>query len=188
MGTLIWQLNDNWPVSSWSSIEYGGKWKPLHYLAKRFFEPVHVTLAPDGMVKVVNDTDKTYVGSVRAVFFPFDGGKMEIVDIGRLRSPPLRSPPGSAVAAGAIALAACGEWRFRCNSRESASRRCCISGKYLCCTSHPSLPAAEHLAHLIHAKNIIDRLPTPIAHIRPQSAQKRDTAVMAATLPLSRDR
>ena len=98
MGTLFWQINDNWPVASWSSIEYGGKWKPLQYLARRFFEPVHVTLAPDGTVKVINDTDKTYVGSVRAVFFPFDGGKMEIVDIGLLRS-----PPGSAVAAGSIA-------------------------------------------------------------------------------------
>ena len=98
MGTLFWQLNDNWPVSSWSSIEYGGKWKPLQYLARRFFAPVRVILAPDGMVKVVNDTDKTYVGAVRAVFFPFDGGKMEIVDIGLLRS-----PPGSAVAAGSIA-------------------------------------------------------------------------------------
>ena len=98
MGTLFWQLNDNWPVASWSAIEYGGKWKPLQYLAKRFFAPVRVTLAPDGMVNVVNDTDKTYVGAVRAVFFPFDGGKMEIVDIGLLRS-----PPGSAVAAGSIA-------------------------------------------------------------------------------------
>ena len=42
MGTLYWQLNDNWPVSSWSSIEYGGKWKHLHYHAKRFFADVAV--------------------------------------------------------------------------------------------------------------------------------------------------
>ena len=77
MGTLFWQLNDNWPVASWSSIEYGGKWKPLHYLAKRFFEPVHVTLSPDGTVKVVNDTDNRIEGDVLAIFHPFDGGAEE---------------------------------------------------------------------------------------------------------------
>ena len=73
MGTLFWQLNDNWPVSSWSSIEYGGKWKPLQYLAKRFFEPVHVTLSPDGMVNVVNDTDCHYCACCIVVFHGFDG-------------------------------------------------------------------------------------------------------------------
>ena len=36
MGALYWQLNDMWPVASWSSLEYGGKWKALHYMAKRF--------------------------------------------------------------------------------------------------------------------------------------------------------
>ena len=79
MGTLFWQINDNWPVASWSSIEYGGKWKPLQYLAKRFFEPVHVTLSPDGTVKVVNDTDKRVEGKVVAVFHGFDGKNEEVV-------------------------------------------------------------------------------------------------------------
>ena len=46
MGALFWQLNDNWPVSSWSSIEYGGKWKHLQYHARRFFANVAVLAAP----------------------------------------------------------------------------------------------------------------------------------------------
>ena len=46
MGALVWQLNDNWPVASWSSLDYGGKWKPLHYQLKRTFAPLLVTAAP----------------------------------------------------------------------------------------------------------------------------------------------
>ena len=46
MGALVWQLDDNWPVASWSSIEYGGKWKPLHYQLKRTFAPLLVAVAP----------------------------------------------------------------------------------------------------------------------------------------------
>lgn len=40
MGAIYWQLNDCWPVISWSSIDYFGRWKALHYYAKRFFAPV----------------------------------------------------------------------------------------------------------------------------------------------------
>ena len=40
MGTLYWQLNDIWPVASWSSIDYYGRLKALHYYARRFFTPV----------------------------------------------------------------------------------------------------------------------------------------------------
>ena len=40
MGTLYWQINDIWPVASWASVEYGGKWKQLHHHARRFFQPV----------------------------------------------------------------------------------------------------------------------------------------------------
>ncbi|XP_072031155.1 beta-mannosidase-like [Amphiura filiformis] len=40
MGALYWQLNDIWQAPTWASIEYGGKWKMLHYYAKNFFAPV----------------------------------------------------------------------------------------------------------------------------------------------------
>lgn len=40
MGTLYWQMNDNWPVVSWSSVDYYGRWKALHYMARRFYAPV----------------------------------------------------------------------------------------------------------------------------------------------------
>ena len=44
MGALYWQLNDCWPVASWSSIDFGGRWKALHYAARRFFAPVLVSV------------------------------------------------------------------------------------------------------------------------------------------------
>ena len=40
MGTLFWQLNDNWPTVSWSALEYSGKWKMLMYQARHFYAPV----------------------------------------------------------------------------------------------------------------------------------------------------
>lgn len=55
MGTLYWQLNDCWPAVSWSSIDYFGSWKALHYKAKRSFENVLVS------TKVENDILKTWV-------------------------------------------------------------------------------------------------------------------------------
>ena len=43
MGAVVWQLNDIWPVASWASIDYFGRWKALHYAEKRMFAPVMVS-------------------------------------------------------------------------------------------------------------------------------------------------
>jgi beta-mannosidase len=60
MGTLYWQLNDTWPVASWSGLDHGGAWKALHYMARRFFAPLAAFAVPsqDGKtisIMAVND-------------------------------------------------------------------------------------------------------------------------------------
>ena len=50
MGAIVWQLNDCWPVTSWASIDYFGRWKALHYYEKRFFAPVLVSCAEEGIL------------------------------------------------------------------------------------------------------------------------------------------
>ena len=58
MGALVWQLNDCWPVVSWASIDYYGRWKALHYYEKRFFAPVLISCHEEGFLsqrQSVND-------------------------------------------------------------------------------------------------------------------------------------
>ena len=60
MGSIFWQLNDCWPVASWSSIDYYGRWKALQYYARRFYAPVLVSPhVEDGVVKVFIVSDRT---------------------------------------------------------------------------------------------------------------------------------
>jgi len=59
MGTLIWQLNDTWPVCSWASLDHGGGWKLLHHMAKAFYEQIFVSAVPvpEGIeLRAINDT------------------------------------------------------------------------------------------------------------------------------------
>lgn len=78
MGVLYWQLNDVWPVSSWSSVEYGGRWKLLHYAARRFYSPLYVSVFQSGkkVVEIVgiNDTMEEVTGRLRIRFMDFFGG------------------------------------------------------------------------------------------------------------------
>lgn len=48
MGALYWQLNDCWPTLSWASLDYEGRWKALHYAAKRFYQPLLASACEDG--------------------------------------------------------------------------------------------------------------------------------------------
>lgn len=77
MGTLYWQINDNWPVASWASLEYGGKWKLLHYFAKRFFAPTLVAAMPrDGggaELWLADDAVKPAAAVLRAAIHDFAG-------------------------------------------------------------------------------------------------------------------
>ncbi|MGM0432676.1 MAG: glycosyl hydrolase 2 galactose-binding domain-containing protein [Spirochaetota bacterium] len=77
MGTLFWQLNDTWPGASWSSIEYGHRWKALHYAARRFYAPQILTFleAEDGMVELygVNDTYTPVQGKLTLTANHFSG-------------------------------------------------------------------------------------------------------------------
>ena len=50
MGAIYWQLNDCWPVISWASIDYYGRWKALNYYAKRFFAPVLLSACEEGVI------------------------------------------------------------------------------------------------------------------------------------------
>jgi len=67
-GTLYWQLNDCWPVASWSSLDYFGRWKALHYAAKRFYSPLMMSIEdrpPVQKLHVTSDLPEAWEGTIR---------------------------------------------------------------------------------------------------------------------------
>lgn len=76
MGGLYWQLNDCWPVASWASIDYYGRWKALHYYARRFYDDVLISpfLHDDKVdVYVVSDKLQPLTGTVHTRLLDFSG-------------------------------------------------------------------------------------------------------------------
>ena len=77
MGTLYWQINDCWPVASWSSVDYYRRWKALHYFARNTFEPLILTakiIDENLQVSFVNDELKATKGvEVTAKVIDVDG-------------------------------------------------------------------------------------------------------------------
>ena len=75
MGSLYWQLNDCWPGASWSSIDYYGKWKALHYKVKDAFAPVIVSHEfvenGDLLITVVSDRLTEFDGELQVTLSEF---------------------------------------------------------------------------------------------------------------------
>ncbi|HEY6253711.1 MAG TPA: glycoside hydrolase family 2 TIM barrel-domain containing protein [Candidatus Angelobacter sp.] len=76
MGSLYWQLNDCWPVASWSSIDYYGRWKALQYYARRFYDDVLISpYVHDNKVDVfvVSDKLQPISGVIHSRMLDFSG-------------------------------------------------------------------------------------------------------------------
>jgi beta-mannosidase len=94
MGTLYWQINDCWPVASWASLDFFGRWKALQYMAKKFYAPLLVSGVEDiakGTVEVhvTSDRREAVAGTVAWSLTDLDGEK---VAGGRLA---VRAAPGA---------------------------------------------------------------------------------------------
>ncbi len=79
MGTLYWQLNDCWPVTSWSGLDYYGRWKALHYHVKRAYEPVMIrAVLVDSLLAViaVNDHPEGMKAILESSMQYFDGRRI----------------------------------------------------------------------------------------------------------------
>jgi beta-mannosidase len=78
-GSLYWQLDDCWPVASWSGIDYFGRWKALHYFARRFFAPVSASTVDEGgsvSTYVVSDRRQDTAARLVLRLVDFDGREL----------------------------------------------------------------------------------------------------------------
>ncbi len=93
MGSIFWQLNDCWPVASWSSIDYYGRWKALQYYARRFYAPILVSPhVEEGSLKVYIVSDRTTAqpATLRVRLMDFEG-KVLLEDSQQVSVDPLAS-------------------------------------------------------------------------------------------------
>ena len=80
MGSLYWQINDCWPVASWSSIDYYGRWKALQYYARRFYSELLISpTVQNGYLKlfVVSDRTKPVPAQIKVTLMNFDGATLK---------------------------------------------------------------------------------------------------------------
>jgi beta-mannosidase len=81
MGAIYWQLNDCWPVASWSSIDYCGRLKALHYYAKRFFAPLMLSCEEQGMVSSEKQLNWQHFDFEKSIRFNVANETMQEADV-----------------------------------------------------------------------------------------------------------
>lgn len=83
-GTVIWQLNDDWPVVSWAAVDYAERRKPLWYALRDVYQPRFATIQPTerGLELVLlNDTDQAYDGVATLLRQTFSGDKLASTEL-----------------------------------------------------------------------------------------------------------
>ncbi|MCB0662143.1 MAG: glycoside hydrolase family 2 protein [Saprospiraceae bacterium] len=109
MGTLYWQLNDCWPVASWSGMDYYKRWKAMHYFVKKAYQPILVRVyEKDGEITFQGVSDLLIDKAIelRYSLFNFEGkeilSKSEMVNLPANTSSILQSVPFTAILDGQL--------------------------------------------------------------------------------------
>ncbi|AJC79694.1 glycoside hydrolase family 2 protein [Rhizobium etli bv. phaseoli str. IE4803] len=157
MGTIYWQLNDTWPVASWSSLDYGGRWKAMHYLVKRFFQPVAIAAIPceDGKTinfSLVNDMLADVSVDLSISLLTMKGERKHLKDVQAVCS------PDAAVTAATIDVAEIGEgtllaWRFTASNGMGGEGHH-VNGTYKALELEPAVLTVTH--EYVEASGAVD--------------------------------
>ncbi|MCS7072667.1 MAG: hypothetical protein NZM00_14265, partial [Anaerolinea sp.] len=168
MGALYWQLNDLWPGPSWSSIDWRGRWKALHYLARRFFAPSLVSGVVDPAastvhIHVTHDGRAPLTGRVRAVITDAAGAPLRTALL------PVTVEPGTSSVVGALDLTA--------DVRARGERDLLIWLDLLTDDATDALPLSEALLLLCRPKHLELRRPRIETAIARAGANQYDVAL-----------
>ena len=107
MGSLFWQIDDCWPVASWSSIDYTGRWKALQYYARRFYNDILISPHEENgnlNIYIVSDRLQSTAAQLNLSLLDFDGRQLwsqqQNVEVAALNSKPYLNIPINTLLAG----------------------------------------------------------------------------------------
>ncbi|HSP63768.1 MAG TPA: glycoside hydrolase family 2 protein, partial [Pyrinomonadaceae bacterium] len=112
MGSLFWQIDDCWPVASWSSIDYTGRWKALQYYARRFYSEILVSPHEENgalNLFIVSDRLQPAAAQLNVSLLDFEGhtlwSQQQDIEVAALNSKSYLTVPISTMLAGKDAKA-----------------------------------------------------------------------------------